>query len=75
MVEPEPVGYMYDYGTSSQMQSQESINMDKLFICMAVQLRSQSLSKALHTAASHSEWIFLRITIWKLRLEFSNAWL
>lgn len=55
MVEPEPVGYMYDYGTSSQMQSQESINMDKLFICMAVQLRSQSLSKALHTAASHSE--------------------
>lgn len=64
---------MYDYGTSSQMQSQESINMNKLFIYMAVQLHSQSLSKALHTAASNSDWIFLQITIWKLRLEFSNA--
>lgn len=64
---------MYDYGISSQMQSQESINMNKLFVCMAVQLHSQSLSKALHTAASNSDWIFLQITIWKLRLEFSNA--
>lgn len=45
---------MDDYGTINQTQSQEPINMDKLFICMAAQLHLQSLSKALRTTASNS---------------------